>query len=321
MTDDTIARAAAGADRSTPPRRVRLAVPGGIANFAHLPSYLARDLGLFAARGLDVDIVKGESGFACLGMVQAGDVDVAWTSTVGMLRAAERGEAEHIRMTLSPFPGLDIQIGALPGITRCEDFAGQPVAVQGPGTFTHAMLDVYLSGCGLRIDHDVEQVNASPDDFGALLAESRAVGCAAHADDLALIRHFHCPQARSIANAWDLLPQFHYASYVMTAQLRETEPAAGAAFVDAALEATSWLIDPANRDEVIRRAAEVTTQPIEVIRDSYELYIDRFTTDCRGSVPDAMLEATAQHQVSLGIMSTVPRPEEVVDRSLCDRRP
>ena len=306
-------------------RALRVALPG-TPNFVHLPGHLAKRRGLFKRRGLDVEIIRGESGYGCFGLVKAGEVDFAWTSTVGLLRAVAASEAEHLRMTVSPMPRLDIQILATPDIARCEDFAGQPVAVQRPGAFTHAMLDAYLSRCGLRIDRDVTQVESSPDDsgevsFGDLLAQGRVVGCAGHADDIALIRYKYRPDTHILANAWEFLPGFHYASYVMNLNTMAGRRDEAIEFVGAVREATAWLIDPQNRDEAVAAGVALTTQPGPVVRHSYEMYVEGglFETDCAKGIPDEMLSATAQSQVDLGIMDHIPSFGRVVDRMPCHR--
>jgi len=302
---------------------LRVALPG-TPNFVHLPGHLAKRHGLFKRRGLAVEIIRGESGYGCFGLVEAGEVDFAWTSTVGLLRAVAASEAEHLRMTVSPMPRLDIQILATPDIARCEDFSGQPVAVQRPGTFTHAMLDAFLSRCGLRIDRDVIQVESTPDDsgavsFGDLLAQRRVVGCAGHADDIALIRYKHRPDTHILGNAWEFFPGFHYASYVMNLNTMKGRRDEAIEFIGAVREATAWLIDPQNRDEAEAAAAALTAQPGPVVRQSYEMFVDGdlFETDCAKGIPDGMLLTTAQSQVDLGIMDHIPSFGRVVDRTLC----
>jgi NitT/TauT family transport system substrate-binding protein len=156
----------------SPPLRVRLA---DIQSTSDGGFYLALENGYFAAEGLDVELVRFDTGATQIGALSTNQLDVGVGAlSAGLLNAVARGIAVRIvadRATL--------RNGALSFMVRTElvesgqivdwkDFRGRTVANNGTGTGAQLALQRGLRSGGLTFQDVDQQIISFPDMVPAL---------------------------------------------------------------------------------------------------------------------------------------------------------
>ena len=123
--------------------RVTIAVPSVSDPFTDV--YLARDLGIFARHGLDVQIVsmKPPTAFAAL---QAGEIDF-WTGAGSGAKAAEAGRPLRVVFLASKAPVM-LVVGAK-DVTALAQLRGGAVAVKAPLDTTSLVTEYLLRRAGV----------------------------------------------------------------------------------------------------------------------------------------------------------------------------
>lgn len=283
--------------------------------FAMLLPTVALEGGFYDKYNVEVNLRSMETGVDAARAVQGGDLDMAFSPTGPVMNFAGAG------VDVAALAGLDNVswlVGSTnPEVDSCEALAGENIAVDSVGGARYNALQVVLHSCDLTTD-DVD-VTSLP---GAAAIQAVAVGqldtAVAHIDDTFVIEEQGGVDMHVVALLNDIDPMLHNLVFWTLRDSIEQNREAYVRVLAAHIEATRFINDPANEDDVVQKAL-VTGHSEEVIRASLPEFIalELWPVDRHGLGED-MIEATIETQVGLGNMDAEDAPDyaDVVDTSL-----
>lgn len=143
---------------------------GTTASPAHLPVWVAKDAGLFARYGLNVEPVQIRGGSLIALVIITGDLPISGVGAESVVAA--RAAGGDVVLLACPIDADPVYLIARPEIKTPADLKGQASAVTRYGSTTHFYLRAALKHVGLDPDRDVTilQLGAGPEMVAALEA-------------------------------------------------------------------------------------------------------------------------------------------------------
>jgi NitT/TauT family transport system substrate-binding protein len=150
---------------------------GTTASPAHLPVWVAKDAGIFARHGLNIQPVQIRGGSLITLVIITGDLPFSGVGAESVVAA--RAVGGDVVLLACPIDADPVYLMARPEIKSAADLKGQASAITRYGLSTHFYLNEALKHIGLDPDRDVTvlQLGAGPDMVAAL--ESGRVAAAA----------------------------------------------------------------------------------------------------------------------------------------------
>jgi NitT/TauT family transport system substrate-binding protein len=141
---------------------------GTTASPAHLPVWVARDAGLFARYGLNVEPVQIRGGSLIALVIITGDLPISGAGAESVVAARVAGG--DVVLLACPIDADPVYLIARPEIKSAADLKGQASAVTRYGSSTHFYLRAALKQVGLDPERDVTvlQLGAGPEIVAAL---------------------------------------------------------------------------------------------------------------------------------------------------------
>lgn len=267
------------------------------------PYSIAMSKGFLAKRGLEFDIVYGQSASNILQQLVGGSVDlVASTGINEPIHAAAKGAPVGILRIVGKVPPYEI-LGQ-PTIHSLADLKGKTVAIGGLVDITRVYFDRMFEPAGIKWgDYDAIVIGSTTGRLAAL--ESGAV-----AATMLLPPYNFQAEARGYTNLGLVVE--HASDLPFTASVLSTSWAAkhadtAHAIVDAYDEGLAWFNDPANKEEAITILVRDFKLPEPEVRLSYDFLrkIDFWAHDATVS------RATLQHIIAE--MSKIGDSDAAVD--------
>ncbi len=282
----------------------------------HVPLYAGIGLGLFAAQGLDVELVVPGNASDPAKLAAAGRADLALTPQINYLIARNEGLP---LVTVGVY--IDSSLGGLlalaeSGVTTPADLAGRPIG------YSLAPLEpalwMAMLGCAGVDSDDVDLVNVGFNTVTSLLAGSvDAIGAfrnveAIQVELLGRSPVFFAQEAFCVPSAYDLV-------FVANPHLVRDRSADVAAFLDAV-------------EQSIARTRETPTEALgvfvaqlpelddELTRRSFDATLSLFATDVHRSDPTAWTDVQ-QFLVDVGLLADVAPFEALVAPDLATAAP
>lgn len=147
----------------------RLNVGYSAASADQLPAWVAKDSGIFAKNGLDVQLIFFTGGTTAILALVSGDVPITQVSGPGLVNSALAGsDAVFVAAGIT---GLNYVLMGKPGVKNIEQLKGGTLAISRFGSATDTIARLALHKVGLTPGKDVTlvQVGSGPDRLGALL--------------------------------------------------------------------------------------------------------------------------------------------------------
>jgi NitT/TauT family transport system substrate-binding protein len=143
---------------------------GTTASPAHLPVWVAKDAGLFARYGLNVEPVQIRGGSLIALVIITGDLPISGVGAESVVAA--RAAGGDVVLLACPIDADPVYLIARPEIKTPADLKGQGSAVTRYGSTTHFYLRAALKHVGLDPDRDLTilQLGAGPEMVAALEA-------------------------------------------------------------------------------------------------------------------------------------------------------
>ena len=143
---------------------------GTTASPAHLPVWVAKDAGLFARYGLNVEPVQIRGGSLIALVIITGDLPISGVGAESVVAA--RAAGGDVVLLACPIDTDPVYLIARPEIKTPADLKGQGSAVTRYGSTTHFYLRAALKHVGLDPDRDLTilQLGAGPEMVAALEA-------------------------------------------------------------------------------------------------------------------------------------------------------
>jgi NitT/TauT family transport system substrate-binding protein len=141
---------------------------GTTASPAHLPVWVAKDAGLFARYGLNVEPVQIRGGSLIALVIITGDLPISGVGAESVVAA--RAAGGDVILLACPIDTDPVYLIARPEIKTPADLKGQGSAVTRYGSTTHFYLRAALKHVGLDPDRDLTilQLGAGPEMVAAL---------------------------------------------------------------------------------------------------------------------------------------------------------
>ena len=136
---------------SAPP--AKLVVVYGSINGDDLPTWIAKEAGIFSRNGLDVDLQLVSSSSAAMAAVVSGNADVAQTGGSDAVSAVVGGADVVVLAVTSPVYSYVFEVAA--SIKTTDDLKGKKVGVSSVGSSADVGVRVALRKVGLDPDKDV----------------------------------------------------------------------------------------------------------------------------------------------------------------------
>jgi NitT/TauT family transport system substrate-binding protein len=137
------------------PVSIKLCLSTSSAN--QLVPVVAKQAGLFAARGLDVEVLSVENGSDAAVALVTGDVDLCQMGATGVVGAVAAGV--ELKIVAGIFNEHIYSLWVPPAIQTAADLRGTAVAISQPGSASDTLIRITLRALGLEPDVDV-QVNS-----------------------------------------------------------------------------------------------------------------------------------------------------------------
>ncbi len=260
------------------------------------PTYVARAKGMFAARGLDADIVLVGSPVSGVQQLIGGSIDIAHPTLYVAVNALAHGA--DFRLLGSVVNTLPYSMIASSKIASARDLVGKSVMLGFRTDVITLMWRDWAKGQGVNPD-DIDQIyDAQAANRYAALANGTASAAMLNAPfDLRA-------QGEGFKRLLDFAPLSRgYAMAVVAARpdFLKARPQAAKAYLAATRDAIDWLYDPAHRDEAIAILAKDTRQDAAISAATYDDLVARQKPYDRAlDLPDSFLARTLEGAVALG---------------------
>jgi len=242
----------AGATSGAAAQKVVIALPGVPPIYASVISLVADREGFFKKYGADVELKNFDNGTAAARAVVAGDIDLAWGPTPGVI--AQVSNAGVPLVFVYGMPNPDWVLGATETGKTCKDIVGQPIGVDAVGGARAVALRAMLVGCpGVKYE-DLNLIALGSNTAPAIIAGQLKYGVL-HLDDVALLG----TQGKTITPLLVMKqtnPTNHYLSLTARKDRLAQKRDAIVKVVAAHIEAARFMADPNNADKVAADAAE-----------------------------------------------------------------
>jgi ABC-type nitrate/sulfonate/bicarbonate transport system substrate-binding protein len=315
--DSSTASGSAAAGECETIDEMQIGHPGLPPDFIQMTTPLAIELGYMEDECIDVtELVDFESGIAAFRAMAAGEYDVGLSGSVSPILAF--GEGADAKIFAASGAYLDFQVVGSGDIDSCEKMEGRVVGTDGPGGLVHAVTEQFLASCDLDINSDVELIIGDPETFVPQIAQGAIEATSMHIDERIFAEKELDTDLNILANAWEDVPEFHYASFATATETLEEKRDLFVRLTAAILRTGRWLNDPANHDEAVNLMAEVGEVPVAVMEEASTTYGSRFPDSCETMIPLESYEFLIDLQVELGNLAEPFPATDLVDTSVCE---
>jgi len=272
------------------------------------PFYIALAKGMFASKGLALDIAYTNSAPNLLQQTSAGSIDFAMsTGLVDPIRAIDKGGPVGIvlvEVTAAPY-----ELMGKAAVKNLAGLKGKTIAVGGLNDITNIYLDRMLAPAGLkRGDFDMQFFGSTPARYAALQAG------AVDAAMLSPPANYYAAAAGYVSLGFvkDYAGDLPFSGSAVNTAWAKTHVAEIRAIVATYGEAAGWFADDKNRDEAIGIMVAASKGKPDDIAKSYDFlrrgdYFERSGTISKKKIAGLV---HAMHQ--LGDIEDEPAPERLV---------
>jgi len=260
------------------------------------PTSGARAKGIFAAHGLDADVILVGSPVSGVQQLIGKSIDIAHPTLYVAVNALAHGA--NLRLVGCIVNTLPYSMIASPKLTSVKDLVGKPVIL---GFRTDVITLMWREW--------VKSQGVNPDDIDQIYDAQAANRYAALANGSALASMLNAPfDLRARAEGFKTMLEFGpisqgYAMAVVAARpdFLASNPDAVKAYLASIRDAIDWLYDPANRAEAIAILAKDTRQDPDISAATYDDLVARQKPyDRTLDLPDAFLQRTLEGVIALG---------------------
>jgi NitT/TauT family transport system substrate-binding protein len=260
------------------------------------PVFIAIDTGLFADRGIAIDLVYVQSSAAMIQQLTAGSLDVTMsTGLVDPIRAIDKGASIAIVRFEAQSPPYVLV--AKPAIKTLADLKGKTLSVGGAKDITRIYVERMLAPSGVK-----------PGDFDMVYAgatAARASALASGAVDAAILLPPYSFQAEAqgfnaLGLTVDFAPELPFSGTVVGIAWATSHRAVLARLLDAHAKAVAWFEDDRNRAAAVRMMVKASGLKPDEVEKSYDFYRRGKFFEPTGKVSRTRLGALVAALQSLG---------------------
>ena len=249
--------------RATPPpdimpkdqsKRALLRIGGGAVGFNWLPVIAAERQGMFAQRGLTIDIQRLGAVDKATAAVKNGDLDLAITPPEGAIRDCARGG--NLRIIAGNVNRLPLSLIANARIHRIEELRGARLGTSSmtEGTALYTMEVLRQHGLNYPGDYEFSVVGVHPARWKAL--QEGTIDAAVQLIPL----NFVAEDAgfTNLGEVTDYIPEIVFTALIVDRTVAEKRRADVVSFLQGLMEGTRWIYDSANDEALLAITRELT---------------------------------------------------------------
>jgi len=228
-------------------------VGAGAAGFNFLPVYFGERRGLFAERGLAVEVKRMGSTDKATAAVRSGELAIAITPPEGAIRDCAAGGG--LRIVAGNVNRLPLSMIANPRFKRIEDLRGARLGTSSmtEGTALYTMEVMRQHGLNYPGDYEFAVVGVHPARWKAL--QEGTIDAAVQLLPLNFVGED--AGYSNLGEVSDYIPEIVFTALIVDRTWAEANRAALIAFLQGLMEATRLVYDPANDDELLAITTEV----------------------------------------------------------------
>jgi ABC-type nitrate/sulfonate/bicarbonate transport system substrate-binding protein len=253
--------------------------------------YVAQHKGLFEKHGIRFERSLAAAAPATLAALLGGSADIGTPAMDAVITAIEKGGA--LAIIGGQANRVIYTIVGRRDITSLQQLRGKRLATASVGDGSTFQLKKFLAHHGLR-PGDYETIISGA--VGARLAALRSGAVAAtilaQPADLQALKEGFTDLGR-------ISEPFLFVAHLATRKFLAEKPDAAVNYVRAIIDATDWLLNPANKDEAVQILVKETKVDRDIAAATYDLYIREgvfpkgaaINREALGAVLDALIEA------------------------------
>ncbi len=301
----------ASAQSCTAMRKINVGVSSAPPNVVHTSPYVAKELGYFAKRCIDANIVQFEGGQS-----PAATAAVAQGSAIGATSDVAIGRGMKVQQIWGLAPRMPQAYMVSPEVKKAADLKGKRLSATGGGVggFNWRMGREVLKSGGLTVD-DAQFVSSAMAGRLPGLVAGQVDGVALHPEDVFLAKQ-QKPTLNLLVQLSDLLPHYMFNAYGASIDWIAKDRALLRDTIAAMIEANRTIYR--DKAKVVPAIMKATQKPKEAV----EYAIDVETKNCVWSVNEGFDSMRTQWTIDNSIANgdiekgKAPTPEQVVNMKL-----
>jgi NitT/TauT family transport system substrate-binding protein len=300
----------AGSFAQTPkPTKVRIGEIGRGTDFAMMPITLADDKGFFKQEALDTEFINFKGGGELTTAFASGDIDLGGTGISTHSRGVTAGVPAKIVSQMTHYPanwGLMV-VPESPMKSLSDLKKGAKLGISRAGSQTHFIGIVLAVQAGLKPDDITFVPLGTPQSNVSAMKAGQTDGFIGYSPTSITLQLKK--EARMVADASKVLPNFSNYAIAATHKLIEQNPKAVSAALRATHRAIVWM--KANPQETQKYMMKQLNLEPELAKAVYDTEIGNFTPD--GTIDMKGAEYVIDASVTYGFYEKKPTLKDVVD--------
>jgi ABC-type nitrate/sulfonate/bicarbonate transport system substrate-binding protein len=279
------------------PDSTTLRIGGGAVGFNWLPVFAAQQQGLFACRGLNVEIKRLGTVDKATAAVRSGELDLAITPPEGAIRDCVGGG--NLRIIAGNVNRLPLSLIANPRFRRIEDLKGAKLGTSSltEGTALYTMEVLRRHGLNYPGDYEFAVVGVHPARWKAL--QDGTIDAAVQLIPL----NFVAVDAgyANLGEVTDYIPEIVFTALIVNRTWAEAHRSQIVAFLRGLIEGTRWMYDPDNDERLLAMTMEITQAQGEYVRRSLDYMREKHVFARDLSISDAAFATSIELMRKAGL--------------------
>lgn len=295
-------------------QKVVIGIPTSPPNVVHMPTVLAKDLGLYKKAGLDVEIVSLGDGTKVFRALLAGNIDFGLTP--GATNVIGTSNGATVKGVVSNLPKFEASMIVRADIKTMGDLKGKRIGIQQPGGFADILSRSVLRA-GKVDAKDVRFVTIASEDVPALVANQ--VDTAILHVEQEMMAKSKVPDLHAVARMWQLQPKTLYTFLSASEKTIKDKPDVVQKVVEANIEATRIMYS--DKAKVLPAIVKETGYPEKIISESYDFLVQNCIWDANSGLSKERVDFTSGLMTKVGNIKEgkTPKYEDVVDTSFAKK--
>src|SRR5215475_4886821 len=294
--------------------KITIGIPTSPPNIVHMPTIVAKELGLYKKAGLDVDIVSLGDGTKVYRAMLAGNIEFGLTP--GAPTIIGRSNGAEVKALSANLPKFEASMVVRADIKTLADLKGKRIGIQEPGGFADILSRAVLRAA--KIDpKEVNFVSIASEDVPALVADQ--VDTAILHVEQEMLAKSKVPDLHAIGRMWELQPKTLYTFLSVNEKTIRDKPALVQAVVSANIEATRIIYT--DKAKIMPILVKQTGYPEKILSDSYDFMVKECIWDANSGLSTERINFTADLMTKVGNIKEgkTPTYEDVVDTTFAKK--
>ena len=294
--------------------KITIGIPTSPPNIVHMPTIVAKELGLYKKAGLDVDIVSLGDGVKVYRALLAGNIEFGLTPGAPTIIGRSNGAA--VKALSANLPKFEASMVVRAEIKTMADLKGKRIGIQEPGGFADLLSRSVLRAA--KIDpKEVNFVTIASEDVPALVANQ--VDTAILHVEQEMFAKSKVPDLHAIARMWELQPKTLYTFLSATEKTIKDHPDVVQKVVTANIEATRIMYS--DRAKIIPILVKQTGYPEPVLAESFDFLVKQCIWDANSGLSPERINFTADLMTKVGNIKEgkTPTYDDVVDTTFAKK--